>query len=445
MSTILIIDDEQNIRNIVKMLLVKEGYEVYDTDSGEKAIDFFDKYDIDVAVTDLNLPGINGIETMQMIKNKGTTSQFVFITAHGTFSAAVEAMKSGAYNFISKPFDNDELISVVHGAIQVKKLTDKLKALESQIYSSDPFKSIIGSSHSLKKVLNLASKVAGSDFPVLINGESGTGKELLVRAIHRLSKRNNAVFMPVNCAAIPPSLFESEFFGHVKGAFTGATTTRKGKFQEADGGTIFLDEIGEMPLEFQAKLLRVLESGEYTIIGENIPRIANVRIIAATNKNLPEMVQEKLFREDLFYRLNIFPLELPPLRERTDDIPVLAKYFLNEINKELTLSEDTLKILQAYPWYGNIRELKNEMQRASILAEKIINPEHLSIRQKHKNKTIIDFPESFSLENQLKEVERNYYFKAMEVSENNKTKAAKILGISYRTFNYTWTKFQDEL
>lgn len=444
MATILVIDDEKNIRNIVKMLLNNEGYDVIDTDSGENAIEIFDKHEIDVAVTDLNLPGINGIETMQSVKSKGMTTQFVFITAHGTFSTAVEAMKLGAYNFISKPFDNDELISVVHGAYHVKKLTDKVKALESQIFSTDPFKDIIGHTHSLKKVLNMATKVASSDLPVLITGESGTGKELLVRAIHRLSKRKDSVFIPVNCAAIPQALFESEFFGHTKGAFTGALSSRKGKFQEAEGGTIFLDEIGEIPLEFQAKLLRVLESGEYTIIGENIPKISNVRIIAATNKNLLDLIQEKVFREDLFYRLNIFQLELPPLRERKEDIPVLAKYFLNQINKTLELSDKTIEILTDYPWYGNIRELKNEMHRASILADKLIQPEHLSIKNKKKNEQILDFPENFSLENHLKECERNYYYKAMELNDYNKTKAAKALGVSYRTFNYTWSKLQEE-
>ncbi|MDD4155841.1 MAG: sigma-54 dependent transcriptional regulator [Candidatus Cloacimonetes bacterium] len=444
MSTILIIDDEQNIRNIIKLLLKNEGYDVLDTESGEKAIELFNQNEIDVAITDLNLPGINGIETMQQIKNKGITTQFVFITAHGTFSAAVEAMKSGAYNFISKPFDNDELISVIQGALNVKQLTDKLKALESQLYSGDPFKDIIGNSHSLKKVLKLASRVANSDFPVLVTGESGTGKELLVRAIHKLSKRKNSIFIPVNCAAIPHSLFESEFFGHIKGAFTGATTTRKGKFQEADGGTIFLDEVGEMPLEFQAKLLRVIESGEYTIIGENFPKTTNVRIIAATNKNLEEMVHEKLFREDLFYRLNIFPIEIPSLRERKDDIILLARHFLNQINKKLQLNEKTVSTMLSYPWYGNIRELKNEMQRVSILTDTIIYPDHLSIKQKINTKEVIDFPEKFSLESHLKDVERNYYYKAMEIAENNKTKAAQLLGVSYRIFNYTWSKLQEE-
>ncbi|MCK9329676.1 MAG: sigma-54 dependent transcriptional regulator, partial [Candidatus Cloacimonetes bacterium] len=273
---------------------------------------------------------------------------------------------------------------------------------------------------------------------------SGTGKELLVRAIHKLSKRKNSIFIPVNCAAIPHSLFESEFFGHIKGAFTGATTTRKGKFQEADGGTIFLDEVGEMPLEFQAKLLRVIESGEYTIIGENFPKTTNVRIIAATNKNLEEMVHEKLFREDLFYRLNIFPIEIPSLRERKDDIILLARHFLNQINKKLQLNEKTVSTMLSYPWYGNIRELKNEMQRVSILTDTIIYPDHLSIKQKINTKEVIDFPEKFSLESHLKDVERNYYYKAMEIAENNKTKAAQLLGVSYRIFNYTWSKLQEE-
>ena len=452
MATVLIIDDEVNIRNIVKLLLKKEGFEVLDAESGEKALDLFSFYDIDVALTDLNLPGINGIETMQIAKNKGVTTQFVFITAHGTFASAVEAMKSGAYNFISKPFDNDELLSMVHGANQVKKLADKLRALESQIFISDPFHEIIGQSHALKKVLKLASKVAISDLPVLVSGESGTGKELLVRALHKISNRKDSIFIPVNCAAIPVNLFESEFFGHIKGAFTGATVSRKGKFQEADGGTIFLDEIGEMPLEFQAKLLRVIESGDYTVVGENIPRKANVRIIAATNKNLMDMVQEKTFREDLYYRLSIFPLELPALRERTEDIPVLAKFFLDNIvknkltegQKKLEFAPETLTLMKEYAWYGNVRELKNEIQRASILADTIIFPEHLSIKQNNTKSTNYNFHDGFCIESYLKDVERNYYYNAMNISDNNKTKAAKLLGISYRVFNYNWTKLQEE-
>ncbi len=322
MPKLLIIDDEANIRNIVSILMKKEGYEVETAVSGENAIDLVDRNSFDVIIADINLPGITGIETMKVIKAKYPEIQFIFITAHATYSLAVESIKYGGYNFLTKPFDNNDLINIVHGANQIKQLSDKVKALESQVRVDEPFREIIGQNSKLKQTLKLAEKIAMSDANVLVTGESGTGKELLVRAIHKISNRRDKPFVPVNCSAISPNLFESEFFGHLKGTFTGAYQSRKGKFAEANGGTLFLDEIGDLPLEFQPKLLRALESGEIIPIGESKPTMVNVRIIAATNKSIPEMIEEKKFREDLYYRLNIFTLELPPLSARKDDIPV---------------------------------------------------------------------------------------------------------------------------
>lgn len=444
MGKILIIDDEPNIRSILSLILKKEGYDVYTASTGEEGVELASELAFDVAVTDINLPGMNGIETMKAIRSFYPAGQFVFITAHGTFSLAVEAIKNGGYNFVSKPFDNEEILGIINGAYQVKQLNNKLKALESQIYLDNPFKEIIGNSPELLKVLKLAEKIAKSEANILISGESGTGKELLVRAIHKISPRAEKTFMAVNCAAIPPNLFESEFFGHVKGSFTGATNYRIGKFKEADGGTLFLDEIAEMPAEFQPKLLRALESGEITPVGENKPMRVNVRVITATNKNLQDLVDEKLFREDLFYRLNIFQLELPPLRYRKEDIPLLANYFLKK-HGDFTFSEETLNLLQGYPWYGNIRELKNEMQRVSVLADQMILPEHLSIKTKSCSHNSLEIYEGFDLEKEISSIEKQYFLKAMKMTGNNKANAAKLLGLSYRIFNYQWTKFQEEL
>jgi DNA-binding NtrC family response regulator len=443
MGKILIVDDEPNIRNILNVLLKKENYQVLVASSGEEGVKTAEQEDFDLAVLDINLPGINGIETMRQIKQIHSNMNFVFITAHGTFSLAVEAIKNGGFNFVSKPFDNEEILGIINAAYQAKLLKDRVLALESQLRPDEPFKEIIGQSASLMKVLRLAEKVAPTEMNLLITGESGTGKELLVRAIHRLSSRREKQIIPVNCAAIPPNLFESEFFGHIKGAFTGAINYRTGKFKEADGGTLFLDEIAEMPLEFQAKLLRALESGEITVVGENRPIKCNVRVIAATNRNLPELIEEKLFREDLYYRLNIFQLELPPLRERKDDIPLLASYFL-KAHKHLNFSPEAIEAIRNHSWFGNIRELKNEMQRISILADDVILSEHLSFKGNSKNCSEYSLDEGFSLSNEIERIEKEYYQAAMKKAGNNKAMAAKLLGVSYRTFNYQWDKYQQE-
>jgi DNA-binding NtrC family response regulator len=446
MTKILVVDDEKKIRNILKLLLQKEGYEVETAASGEEAILLCSEKDFDVTLLDLNLPGMDGLQTMEKIRQINQYAQHVFITAHGTVKNAVTAIKNGAYNFICKPFDNDELLGIISGAVEVKKLSDKVRALESQVHSDEPFKEIIGNAPKLESCLRLTEKVAPLDATVLISGESGTGKELLVRAIHRLSNRKMRTFIPVNCAAIPPNLFESEFFGHLKGSFTGASTVQKGKFREADGGTLFLDEIGEMPLEFQPKLLRALESGEVTPVGGSRPSSVNVRIIAATNKNIKQEVDDGNFREDLYYRLNIFTIELPPLRERRGDIPVLANYFVKKFNGK-GITADAIARLKAHGWSGNIRQLKNEIQRAVILAEDgEIRPEHLSIEATPVAPCdeVSEIPPNFSLEDELKSLEQRYYEAAMKQTNGNKSQAAKLLGISYRTFNYQWQKIEKE-
>ena len=437
MKKILVVDDEKRIRNILKILLEQNNYFTKTAESAEQAVIKAAETEYDIFLLDINLPGINGIDLMIKLKKSNPDSQYIFLTAHGTVKLAVKAIKKGAYNFLQKPFDNEELLGIISGAAHVKDLKDKVKALESQIQKDIPFASIITNSPKLKKVLKMAEKVALSDTNILVTGESGTGKELLVREIHKISARNNNMFIPVNCAAIPSNLFESEFFGHKKGSFTGATGHNKGKFREADNGTLFLDEIGEMPLEFQPKLLRAIENNEVTPVGSSRPISTNVRIIAATNKNLLAEIENNNFREDLYYRLNIFQLHLPPLRERKNDIELLAHHFAKKFEKKIT--PPAVELLQNYNWPGNIRQLFNEIQRATILAEDSIKTEHLSIKKEAKNESI-SIPKGFSLAHEIDEIKKSYFQAAMKQTNCNKTQAAKLLGLSYRKFNYQWEK-----
>ncbi len=444
-NKILIVDDEIRIRNILKLLFEKKKFYVKIAESGEKAIEISYKENFDVILLDMNMKGINGLETMEKLQSLQENAQYIFVTAFGTVHDAVEAIKNGAYNFVTKPFDNDELLGIVNGALQMSKIVHRLNALESQIFDNDPFKEIIGSSDELHKVLNLADKIAKTDITVLITGESGTGKDLLVRAIHKISNRRNNKIIPVNCAAIPKYLFESEFFGYKKGAFTGAVKNQKGKFREADGGTLFLDEIGEIPLEFQAKLLRVLENGEINPVGEGTPKLVDVRIIAATNKDLSEEVKKGNFREDLFYRLNVFEISIPPLRKRKTDIELLANYFLKKKYPEKSLGNSTIKCLQNYNWPGNIRQLKNEVERAAILSENnVILPKDFSFQKEiTQENELPDISSDFDLDQVLNEIRKKYLIKALNLHNGNKKKAAESLGISYRTYNYQLEKLAE--
>lgn len=441
MNKILIVDDEIKILKILKLILIKEGYEVKTVKSGEESLLAVKNYIPSLIIMDLNLPGMNGVETMLKVK-ENINPQFVFITAHGDMKTAVKAIKLGAYNFLSKPFDNDEFLGIVKGALAANKLQNRVKSLEELLYTNNPLEKIIGEDEEINKIKKMIIRAAPTDATILINGESGSGKELFVEAVYQLSNRKNKAFIPINCAAIPENLFESELFGYKKGSFTGADKNYNGKFIEADTGTLFLDEIGEMPLNIQAKLLRVLESGEVTRLGESKPRTVDVRIIAATNKDLKNEVEKGKFREDLFYRLNVITFKIPPLRERKSDIILLAKYFLKKFTfDELKLSDTAMEFIQNYDWPGNVRELQNEIKRATILADKVIEPDLFSCYDKNKkdNKNIL-LSTGFDLEKYLKKIEQQYYLAAMRQTNNNKTKAAALLNISYRTFNYNWEK-----
>lgn len=441
MNKIIVVDDEPKICRIIKLLLTDAGYEVELANSGEEALVKAVSFAPDLALLDLKMPGIDGIETMGRMQKLFQGVQYIIITANGEVPDAVKAINAGAYNFIKKPFDNEELIGIVKGALEVKKMYDIVVNLQSKLHQSCAFENFIGENSAIIELKKLISKIAPTDAAVLVCGESGTGKELVVKSLHELSKRKHKPLITVNCSAITEGLFESEFFGHVRGAFTGAIKANNGRFLEADGGTLFLDELGELPLTFQAKLLRALESGEIVPVGSSKSINVDVRIIAATNSDIEQMIQQKLFREDLYYRLKTFILEIPPLRERKGDIALIAKILAEKYNR--TLSKESLSLLTNYPWKGNVRELKNEMERAAILSNNIIEPACFSFANKNEVSEDVSINSStIDLEEVLENVKKDYFIKAMQISGGNKFKAAQILNLSYRKFDYQWHKYK---
>ncbi|MFA7057318.1 MAG: sigma-54 dependent transcriptional regulator [Candidatus Cloacimonadales bacterium] len=441
MNKIIVVDDEPKICRIIKLLLTDAGYEVEIANSGEEALVKAASFNPDVALLDLKMPGIDGIETMCRMQKLFQGVQYIIITANGEVPDAVKAINAGAYNFIKKPFDNEELIGIVKGALEVKKMYDIVVNLQSKLHQSSSLANFIGENSAIIELKKLISKIAPTDAAVLVCGESGTGKELVVKSLHELSQRKHKPLITVNCSAISEGLFESEFFGHVRGAFTGAIKANNGRFLEADGGTLFLDELGELPLTFQAKLLRALESGEIVPVGSSKTINVDVRIIAATNSDIEQMIEQKLFREDLYYRLKTFILEISPLRERKGDITLIAKIFAEKHNR--TLSKESLNLLTNYPWKGNVRELKNEIERAAILSNNIIEPACFSFANKNEVSEDVNINSStIDLEEVLENIKKDYFIKAMQIAGGNKFKAAQILNLSYRKFDYQWRKFR---
>jgi DNA-binding NtrC family response regulator len=371
---VLIVDDEEVQADIIVDILAKEGYSVKKAYSAEEAMKHALKGEYSVFLVDLKMPGMGGIGLLKAMKEKGIDGNLIIMTAYGTIETAVEAMKEGAYDYLTKPFSKEELLINIARAVDAYKVYRRNLTLRAELDSLYEEKSLVGSGQAMKGVHELISKVAASDtVNVLITGESGTGKELVAREIHRRSARAQMPFLPVNCSAIPETLLESELFGFVKGAFTGAVSNREGKFKRANGGTLFLDEIGDMPLSMQVKLLRVIQDREVTPVGGDEPAPLDVRIIAATNRDLGKMVERGEFREDLFYRLNVVPITIPSLRERREDIPELVEYIMGKLNKRLkkgivTIPPEVLELLKAYRFPGNIRELENMLERAFILA-----------------------------------------------------------------------------
>jgi DNA-binding NtrC family response regulator len=441
---ILVVDDEEKIRKVLTRLLEEEGYRVKSVENGNKALSIIQSYKPDVILLDQNMPGLNGIAVLETIKENYPFLTVIIITAHGEVSHAVDAIKKGAYDYLEKPFDNDKLLLLIKRAIDHQRLTVEISDLKRKLAEEKSFDSIIGTNEKMKKVVEQAKCVADTDTAVLIQGESGVGKEIIANAIHQTSRRKEGPFVAINCGAIPLSLIESELFGHEKGAFTDARETKPGKFEQANGGTLFLDELGELPLDAQVKLLRVLEDKKLTRVGGIKPISIDVRILSATNNNLEERVQKGSFRLDLYYRLNIFPIQIPPLRERKEDIPLFIEYFINKFNRELGLhiknmSKQAVDHLLNYNWPGNIRDLQNAVQSAMILCkEGTITREHLPMRIKGYpviDGTKLEFDSG--LDENLKSInsklEKELIIEALSKCNYKRTEAANLLKISRKT------------
>lgn len=421
---ILIIDDEEKLRSLLARIIKLEGYLVFEAGDLKSAQKILDKENVDVALCDVKLPDGNGVDFVKTIKSKFPLVEIILLTAYGNINDGVQAIKNGAFDYILKGDDNDKIVPLLSQAIN-KVNQNKNAAIKIKNTSTDNFDDIVGSSKQIKEAINLAKKIAATDTTVLLLGETGTGKEIFANTIHANSKRSQNSFVAINCSAFTKDLLEGELFGHKAGAYTGAAKDKKGLLELADKGTLFLDEIGEMNIELQAKLLRVLENGEFIKLGAEKPTKVDVRIIAATNKDLLKAIEEGSFRHDLYYRLNVFAIHLPALRERREDIPLLIKYFLSK--KDLSIDSNVLSLLQQHEWKGNIRELKNVLERASILTDSnIILPGHLPFEIQNKKENT---PTGLTLSS----VEKNHIQKVLQHTNGNKTKTAELLGIGLTT------------
>ncbi len=458
---ILVIDDERNIRDVFAILLEDNGYEVETAESGRAGIVRAASFGPGVVLLDMNLPDIPGLEVLARLKEARTETAVVMITAYGTIKSAVEATKLGAYAYLEKPVDNDELLLTISRILELQALRTEVRDLRTELHSRYRFTNIIGSSGRMNSVFQLMEKIANVDGTVLISGESGTGKELVARAVHFAGQRKDAPFVVVNCGAIPRDLIESEFFGHVRGAFTDAKTEKTGKFELAEGGTIFLDEIGELPLEAQVKLLRALGEREITRVGGTRTIPVDVRVIAATNKDLEEEVKMGAFREDLYFRLAVLSVKLPPLRDRAEDIPLLVDHFLRkyarELDRELSgVTSGALAMLSAFPWPGNVRELENVVYEAMVMSEDGVLDEKALPPRFHSTggpaattpgvRPVIPAAPSAagwppaaahtlrdSVQDAAARTEKELITDALRQTAGNRTQAARLLGISRKT------------
>lgn len=448
---ILVVEDNNTMRLGIEETLRREGYNVVAFDNGISAVNHFKKYPAELAIVDLKMEPMNGIEVLEKIKQVNKQSEVLIISAYGTIEDAVKAMHLGATDFMTKPFSPDELrirVKKIFEKIQSSKLIENLieqnKLLETELAKG--FEDIIGSSESMQKIFSLIEQVSQKESTVLITGESGTGKELIARAIHKKSNRAGSPFIKVNCGALNDNLLESELFGHEKGAFTGAIKQKKGRFELANTGTLFLDEIGDVSPAMQVKLLRIIQEGEFERVGGEQTIKTDVRIIAATNKNLSKLISEGKFREDLYYRLSVIPILVPPLRERKSDIPALVNYFIdksaakNRVEKK-EIEHESLQLLQEYSWPGNIRELENLIERLTVIStNRIIDPELIN-RHLFSNIGIIDSFENLSLDEALFNFEKKLIMQAMKKSDGVKNRAAKMLGIGTSVLYYKLEKF----
>ncbi|MBD8081062.1 sigma-54-dependent transcriptional regulator [Chryseobacterium caseinilyticum] len=438
MNTILIIDDEAKIRSLLSRIISLEGFEVSEASNLKSGLKKLETLEIDIVICDVKLPDGNGVEFSKIIKEKFPVVEVILLTAFGNIPDGVMAIKNGAFDYITKGDDNTRILPLIYKASEKVALNKRVLHLEKQLNRKQSFDSIIGKSSTITGVVESARKVANTDATVLLTGETGTGKEVFAQAIHHASKRNKNNFIAINCSAFGKDLLENELFGHKAGAFTGALKDSKGIFEEANQGTVFLDEIGEMPLDLQAKLLRVLESGEFLKVGDNKPIKTNVRIVAATNRDLESEIEKGNFREDLYYRINIFQIKLPSLRERTEDIELLVRFFLKSFSlktgKNITsISPDYLKALKNHPWKGNIRELRNVIERSVILTDSSeldvdSLPLDISISN-DQNSSQIKIMSAFSMAS----AEKMQIQKVLNHTKGNKAEAARLLEIGIAT------------
>ncbi|MEO8595899.1 MAG: sigma-54 dependent transcriptional regulator [Candidatus Solibacter sp.] len=447
-KSILVVDDDESLRRITQMQLEDAGYPVTTASSGDEGLRLVEEGGPALVITDLKMPGMSGLELLKAVRANHPQTAVVLVTAFGTVQTAVAAMKAGAYDYITKPIDYEELLLVVQRAVEHQQLVEEVRTLRTSLDQKYGFESIIGQSKELLHVLEMAARVAQRDSTVLIRGETGTGKELLAHAIHQNSRRKDRPFVTINCGAIPKDLMESELFGHAKGSFTGAVAPKTGKVESADGGTLFLDEIGEMPVELQVKLLRLIQQGEMEKVGVAAPVKVDVRTIAATHRNLQNLIEDGTFREDLYYRLAVIPLELPPLRDRTGDIPELVQSLFVKAKQKhglpnLRLSTQLVPYFSGYRWPGNVRELENIIERLTVLSvgdEIRLSdlPDFLRKEKPPAEATHFELPpQGISLE----ALERELILQALKKFDWNQTKAAAFLDLSRRTLIYRMEKF----
>ncbi len=447
--SVLIVDDEQEMRNVLQNLLSLEGYGVETASDGREALRKMEKNVFDFILCDVRMPDMDGMEFLKQCKSSGVKSPIIMMSAFGTVDTAIDAMKRGAYDYVSKPFKEDEVLLTLKKVEERQRLLKENENLRQEVRHDYGFENMVGKSAAMIQIFQTIQKIADYKTTVLILGESGTGKELVAKALHYNSQRCNNPFVTVNCGAIPENLLESELFGHVKGAFTGATQTKKGLFEEAHGGTLFLDEIGELPLVLQVKLLRVLQEEEIRRVGDTRPIKVDVRIVAATIRNLEHEMKEGRFREDLYYRLNVMPVHISPLREKREDIPLLVEHFIVKYNERMEktiqgLDPQAMKMFIEYDWKGNVRELENAIERAMVLTqtdkiklEDLPTPVQLGYSMRGP---LLDT--DLSIKKATREVEVDLIRRALQKTRGNRTHAAKLLEISHRALLYKIKEYE---
>jgi DNA-binding NtrC family response regulator len=452
MPTVLIVDDEAHLRRILSVILAEHGFDVLEAESGEQALEIRKEFKPNIALLDINLPRMNGLTTLKALLDESRDIDCIMITAHGSIRSAVEAIRMGAFDYLTKPFDNEELLLIINRALKLRSLSDEIEELRTDLFARYGFSDIVGISARMQRVFRTIAKAAPVDATVLIEGKSGTGKELVARAIHQRSHRAQGPFLAVNCGAVPHSLVEAEFFGYQRGAFTDAKEARAGFFEQAHGGTLFLDEIAELPLESQVKLLRVLQEHKVTRIGGRTPIEANVRVIAATNSDLRAAAESGRFREDLYWRLNVVKLNLPSLRERAEDIPLIIDHMLERFNREFglavkSIAPDARRLLQLYEWPGNVRELENAVCSAMVMCEsdvvtvKDLPPrvlgdaavEMLDAGSHARSSNLTSMPLGEAVKEVTERVEKMMILTRLAEMHNNRTATAESLGISRKT------------